>query len=98
MLKEDLQILEQSRVRFPDYFIDDFITPNIDQPTFMEFIQHLPEGITEMMCHPGYLDDMLYQLSSYTQIRVDELKALTAPQLRGIFEHEEVDLVGFHRI
>lgn len=99
VLQEDMSLLEQSSVRFPDYFCDDFITPNIDNPEkLLEFIHHLPEGITEMMCHPGYLDDMLYQLSSYTQVRVDELKALTAPQLKGIFDHENIELVGFNRI
>jgi chitin disaccharide deacetylase len=99
VINEDLKILEQSGVRFPDYFIDDFITPNIDQPdVLMEFFHHLPEGVTEMMCHPGYLDDLLYQMSTFTQIRVDQLKALTAPQLRGILEHEQIDLIGFHQI
>ena len=99
MLADDLALLERSSVRFPDYFVDDFITPNIDQPEKLnEFIQHLPEGVTEMICHPGYLDDLLFQVSSYTQIRVDELKAITAPQLAGLFAHEQIDLISFGKI
>jgi chitin disaccharide deacetylase len=96
ILRDDLTLLQPSGIRFPDYFCDDFITPNIDNPTkLLEYIHHLPEGVTEMMCHPGYLDDELFQLSSYTQIRVEELKALTAPQLRGLFEHEQVELINY---
>lgn len=99
MLAEDLKMIEKSDVRFPDYFSDDFITPNIDNPDkLVECIHHLPEGVTEMMCHPGYLDDLLYQTSSHTQERVDELKALTAPQLKGLFAHEEIELINFSRI
>lgn len=99
VLDRNYHLLSQTDLRFPDYFCDDFITPNIHNPErLMEFIHHLPEGITEMMCHPGYLDDMLFQISTYTQIRVDELKALTAPQLGGLFEHENVELVKFSRV
>ncbi len=99
VLSQNLPLLERVGLRFPDYFCDDFITPNINNPEkLVEFIQHLPEGITEMMCHPGFLDDTLFQLSTYTQIRVDELKALTTPQLKNIFKQENIELVGYSRV
>ncbi|WP_181151143.1 carbohydrate deacetylase [Paenibacillus sp. PCH8] len=33
----------------------------------------LPEGITEIVCHPGYVDDVLRQISEWTDIREREL-------------------------
>jgi predicted glycoside hydrolase/deacetylase ChbG (UPF0249 family) len=101
--KEDMQlnipILERACLRFPDYFCDDFITSHIDQPDILQqYINQLPEGVTEMMCHPGFLDDTLFQVSTYTEYRVNELKALTSPHLRGLFESAGIELVDFSHV
>lgn len=98
-LQANIQVLERACLRFPDYFCDDFITPHLDEPEELQkYIRHLPEGITEMMCHPGFLDDQLFQVSTYTESRAEELKALTTPHLRGIFEKAKIELVNFSHV
>lgn len=47
---------------------------------------HLPEGTTELMCHPGYPDEQLRQWTSYSAGRDSELEALMDPGNRGILE------------
>ncbi|CAM4382688.1 carbohydrate deacetylase [Paenibacillus xylanexedens] len=41
----------------------------------------LPEGITEIVCHPGYVDDILIGISEWTDIREREL---------AVFINEEI--------
>ena len=96
---ENIPLLQRSCLRYPDYFCDDFITPNLDQPEVLNrYFHNLPEGITEMMCHPGFLDDMLFQVSREAESRVNALKALTVPQLVGMIENENIELIGFNRV
>lgn len=99
ILEEDYKLLAQTGTRFPDYFCKDFITPTIGRPEMLhKFLENLPQGITEMICHPGYLDDTLFQLSSYTQVRVEELKALTDPSLEEILTSAQVELIRYNRV
>jgi len=98
MLQEDLRILQFSGVRTADYFCDNFITPNIDHPeTVRSILKQLPEGITEMMCHPGNLDDTARSLSNY-KTRELELQTLKASWLRPMFEEENIQLTRFTSI
>jgi predicted glycoside hydrolase/deacetylase ChbG (UPF0249 family) len=56
------------------------------------FLFGLPEGISELVCHPGYpvdLDEV------YTTPREAELKALTDPDIRALVESEGIQLVTF---
>ncbi|WP_413378330.1 carbohydrate deacetylase [Paenibacillus taichungensis] len=55
-----------------------------DQEGLQRLLHHLfslPEGITEIVCHPGYVDDVLRGISEWTDIREDEL---------SVFINEEV--------
>jgi len=98
MLKEDIGIMKFAGIRTPDYFCDNFITPNMDKPEIIKQIIHeLPEGITEIMCHPGYMDDTARSLSNYPT-REEELRSLQSEWLRPIFEEENIQLTRFTTI
>ncbi|MDR9854205.1 ChbG/HpnK family deacetylase [Paenibacillus sp. VCA1] len=47
----------------------------------MRYLRSLPEGITEIVCHPGYVDDVLRGISEWTDIRERELSVFTDPDL-----------------
>lgn len=51
------------------------------------------DGITELMCHPGYVDDGLG--SSYAQQRETEIAHLTHPATRECVQYEFIDLMTF---
>ncbi len=57
-----------------------------DGPALMRVLASVPEGVTELICHPGYVDDELLTVSSYTDGRESEVDALTHPQLREALE------------
>ena len=45
-------------------------------------LKKLPAGISEIMCHPGYHDQDLDKISSFTSGRASELELFSSPTLR----------------
>jgi predicted glycoside hydrolase/deacetylase ChbG (UPF0249 family) len=45
-------------------------------------LSHLRGGVTEIMCHPGFVDDRARQYSSTPPHREVELEALKDPQVK----------------
>lgn len=55
-------------------------------------LMELPEGATELMCHPGYPDEELARQTSYGPGRDAELRALLDPAARSVLEEAGVRL------
>lgn len=58
-------------------------------------IDRIPVGTTELMVHPGYNDDTLASLDSYTWQRECEVRALVSHPLRTRLERLGIDLLNF---
>jgi predicted glycoside hydrolase/deacetylase ChbG (UPF0249 family) len=54
----------------------------------------LPDGVTEIMCHPGYVDDRLAD-SSYREPRESEVVCLTHAATLECIKAENIQLVAF---
>lgn len=86
-------------VRSNDYFYGLVETGALTADVFRDCLQRLQDGVTEVMCHPGYLDTELPEVfetmgrSALVTSRAVELQALTDPTLR-----EYIDAVGVRLI
>ena len=69
----------QMGVAAPDWFVDDFYGDRATLAVLTDVLDTLPDGVTEVMCHPAVADDALPQISSYHSGRVAELALLTHP-------------------
>jgi predicted glycoside hydrolase/deacetylase ChbG (UPF0249 family) len=58
----------------------------------MDIIRKLPQGITELACHPGYPDDLK---SVYRSERALELRALCDPDVQSSLAEYNVRLSSF---
>jgi predicted glycoside hydrolase/deacetylase ChbG (UPF0249 family) len=58
-------------------------------------LARLPAGSTELMCHPGYPDSALRQLTSYADGRASELEALLDPEGKATLAQSGVRLGTF---
>ena len=65
------------------------------QSDLLALLDDLPEGLTELMVHPGRADPSLRLLDSYAAERADELAALLSPPVRGRLGRGDLQLVGF---
>lgn len=64
-------------VPHPDYFEARFYGAGATVETLLAILDHLPEGVTEVMSHPALPDASLATLTSYNTQRALELQALT---------------------
>jgi predicted glycoside hydrolase/deacetylase ChbG (UPF0249 family) len=58
-------------------------------------LESLPEGVTELMCHPGYPDAGLREQTSYSDGRESELAALLDPRAPAVLDGRRVGLGSF---
>ncbi|HEY2805475.1 MAG TPA: ChbG/HpnK family deacetylase [Gemmatimonadales bacterium] len=61
----------------------------------LRVIDELPEGITELIVHPGCADATVRALDSYDAPREQELAALLSLELRGRLGRKDVGLTSF---
>ena len=51
-----------------------------------------------MTLHPGYLDREIYRMSSFTDVRIKDLEAATAPEVKAWFAKKDIALISFRYI
>jgi chitin disaccharide deacetylase len=67
--------------------------PDALRPERLEaLLRGLPDGATELCCHPGYTDGLV---SSYASEREQELRTLCSPSLRTLLADDGIELVSF---
>ncbi len=98
--REGLPLREHSPVRhFPHFYGQwDGVThgEQISVEKLAQMLTQLQPGITELACHPGYVDGEF--ATSYAAEREVELRTLTHPLLRRVLQDEEIHLVSFHQV
>ena len=84
-----------SGLRYPQHFVDVFDRPPLPG-TLVQALEALPVGVTELMCHPGLVDDELRRASpSGAEVRAQELAALTDPEARIALDRLGIRRVSF---
>ncbi|TFJ91264.1 carbohydrate deacetylase [Lentibacillus salicampi] len=79
-----------------DYFRYDFYgDDNVTSDYLERILSDLQPGVTEIMCHPAFLDPWLSKKSSYNFTRTKELGILVNSRLRNLVEKHSVDLIHF---
>jgi len=90
------RVLVRHGCRTTDHFAGFQITGRFHTAELVELLQVLPDGTTELMCHPGYLGDALRSAPTrLKESRQEELEALTAPETRQALERNGIRLVGY---
>jgi predicted glycoside hydrolase/deacetylase ChbG (UPF0249 family) len=89
---------EANGVRRPEHFESRFYGLGVSAEALNTILASLPEGTSEIMCHPALDDPTLIGLSSYNAPRVVELAALTQPGLRARLAAQDVELISFREL
>ncbi len=69
-----------------------------EREPFWGVIENLPEGTSEIACHPGFCDQKLRQISSFREGREAELKLFSDRVLRQKVADIGVELIRFNQI
>jgi hopanoid biosynthesis associated protein HpnK len=68
----------------------------LDALQILDILGDLPEGSTELMCHPGYLDaDLAMTGTRLLAQREVEIRGLTAPQVRKVVADRGIQLINY---
>lgn len=89
-------ILQEFDLRKPDIFISDFYDETVTREHLLEILQRVPEGTSELMCHPGHVDQVFAERESiYNFQRERELSILTDPAIKQAIQSNSIELISF---
>lgn len=100
LLARDAHVLaERSAIATTDYFCGIAQTGVMTKAGILRLLENLPEGTTELMCHPGYADDDLKQSPTRLQkSRQSELAILTDQEVRKTVAELGIRLINYEQI
>jgi len=79
-----------------DYFCGIAQTGVLHRTGVERLLESLPDGTTELMCHPGYFDDALHASPTRLQeSRQTELQILTDPAIRKLVATRGIRLISY---
>jgi len=84
--------------RHPDHFVVDFYDEGATHAELLNIINNLGDGTSEIMCHPGYVDDAFTSESVYNRQRERELKILTDPLIKEAIQAKGIELITFAKL
>jgi len=94
--KQIAELMRKSSARQPDHFIDDFFDDGATHEALLEILNNLCDGASELMCHPGHVDQAFAEKESvYNFQRERELKILTDPAIKQAIQANGIELITF---
>ena len=93
--KYALEFVQEFNPRRPDVFFVKFYDQTATKENLLNIIQSVPQGTSEIMCHPGFVDVAFARESVYNFQRERELKILTDPEIKQAIEAQEIQLINF---
>jgi len=87
---------ERAGIATADYFCGIAQTGELTQEGLKKFLKSLPEGTTELMCHPGYADAALKKTTTRLQDSPQkEMEILTDTGIRNLVASQGIRLIDY---
>jgi hopanoid biosynthesis associated protein HpnK len=91
--------LKEYNLRAPEHFFGVVLTGHLESAALKHLIETLPQGTSEIMCHPGVCDAELEQSATrLKKQREVELSALTDPAILQAVREQQVHLVPYREL
>jgi hopanoid biosynthesis associated protein HpnK len=88
--------LHSPSLQMPDGMYGFEVSGCLTRCALEQILRKIPDGLYELICHPGEEDDGTRTRYSHWGYRwAEELNALTAPEMRGILEEQGIALTSF---
>jgi predicted glycoside hydrolase/deacetylase ChbG (UPF0249 family) len=79
-------------------FIADFYYQEDGLYRLIRHLASLEEGTTEINCHPGFVDEILPNISKWTDVREKELEVLTDKRVLDLLQAEGIRLIHYGQL
>ena len=91
--------LDDAGLTTPDGCIGVAATGGLNDDTFRQLIERLPEGTWEFVSHPGYNDQELDAIRTrLRESRAKELALLTSHATKEVLRQEQVELISYREL
>jgi len=88
--------VDRAGISTADYFCGIAQTGELTKEGVARMLRNLPEGTTELMCHPGYVDEELRSTSTRLQgSREKEVAILIDPEIRNLVASQGIRLIDY---
>lgn len=81
--------------RMPEHFFGMVAGGHNEEKYFMNILEELPEGVSEIMIHPGADDNKLSQVYDWQYHWEDELKSVTSPAVMRYLSTHKIKLISY---
>jgi predicted glycoside hydrolase/deacetylase ChbG (UPF0249 family) len=96
LARDAREMAEKAGIATADYFCGIAQTGELTKEGILRLLKVLPEGTTELMCHPGYADEKLKRTATRLQeSRQEELGILTDTEIRKVVASEAIRLIDY---
>jgi chitin disaccharide deacetylase len=96
LARDARQQAERAGVSTADYFCGIAQTGELTREGVARLLRGLPEGTTELMCHPGYADEALRKTATRLQgSRQKEVEILTDTEIRNLVASQGIRLIDY---
>jgi len=90
-------------IKHVDQFYGILYSDSVSLQSFLDLLEGIPSGLSELMVHPGYIDEELRKISrklNYSMIdsREKELKILLHSSVLGKIRELNIDLVNYREL
>jgi len=96
LARDAREMAERAGIAASDYFCGIAQTGVMTREGMERLLEALPDGTTEFMCHPGYVDEELRQSATrLKESRQQELEILTDPGIRKLVATRGIRLINY---
>jgi len=96
LARDAKEMADRAGVATTDYFCGIAQTGVLTREGVAQLLSNLPEGTTELMCHPGYADEELRRTGTRLQeSRQTELEILTDAEIRKLVASKGIRLISY---
>lgn len=89
----------QAGLKTSSYFYGMSHSGHFIEEVWLTFLPQIKDGVTEVMCHPGYEDEALdRQGGDPTYQRKEELKSLTSPKIKEMILRFGIELTNYPKL
>jgi hypothetical protein len=89
------RVLQAKPVSSPRFFVNSFYDSGATSINLLQILSRLLDGVSEIMTHPGYVDDEILSNSSYNRQREAELAILTSDEVKKAIAANGITLATF---
>ncbi len=82
-------------IRTTDYYYGSFDAGYLGKEKLMAAISNVKEGTSEIMCHPGYRDELFNRICGARYLPDQELRALMDREVKNLLHERGIHLIGF---